>query len=195
MQAARFFSTRTLLTPTSMSSPSTFMTPGETCQIKLWKGNRECSFTCLISSTTSQRSGNLHGVVSVATTFGQTWFGHLYLAAFGQTEFGQYHVWPFFFWWGGGVFEGWGVRGVGARRGGCPDPEKVGPGGLGPRRVGGPKGGGPKISRFFFPTFALFVSLSGGLVFWCLEAPGPSNVQVMAAFGQTAFGQNRISPE
>ena len=32
-----------LSTPTSMSSPSTFMTPGETCQIKSWKENREGS--------------------------------------------------------------------------------------------------------------------------------------------------------
>ena len=43
---------RTPSTPTSMSSPSTFMTPGETCLIKSWKENRDgharCSFTCLI---------------------------------------------------------------------------------------------------------------------------------------------------
>ena len=47
------------------------------------------------------------------TAFGQTWFGHPYLAAFGQTEFGQYHIWPIF------IFVGWGVRGpegVGAQR-------------------------------------------------------------------------------
>ena len=36
-------STRTPSTPTSMSSPSTFMTPGETCPIKSWKGNRDGS--------------------------------------------------------------------------------------------------------------------------------------------------------
>ena len=42
-QVARFSSIRTPSTPTSMSSPSTFMTQGETCQIKSCKGNRDGS--------------------------------------------------------------------------------------------------------------------------------------------------------
>ncbi len=49
----------------------------------------------------------------VAAKFGRTWFGHSYLAAFGQTEFGQYHIWAILFWWG--------PEGVGAWRGGGPE--------------------------------------------------------------------------
>ena len=58
--------------------------------------------------------------------------------------------------------------------------------GLGGGRVGGaPKGGGAKL-RGFFPSpdtspFSLFLSLSGCLFvefWWCLRAPGPSNVHV-----------------
>ena len=53
---------------TLQKNPSTFMTPGETCLIRSWKENRNghasCSFTCLISLTTTQRPGNLHSVVS-----------------------------------------------------------------------------------------------------------------------------------
>ena len=41
VQAARFSSIRTLSTPTSMSSPSTFMTQDEISPIKTWKGNRD----------------------------------------------------------------------------------------------------------------------------------------------------------
>ena len=44
IQAARFSSIRTPSFPTSMSSPSTFMTQDETCQIKSWKGNRDGSY-------------------------------------------------------------------------------------------------------------------------------------------------------
>ena len=43
MQAARFSSIRTLSTPTSMSSPSTFMTQDAICPIKSWKENRDGS--------------------------------------------------------------------------------------------------------------------------------------------------------
>ena len=42
LQAARFSSTRTP-SPISMSSPSTFITRGDTCVIKSWKGNRDGS--------------------------------------------------------------------------------------------------------------------------------------------------------
>ena len=41
---AQFSSTRTLSTPTSMSSPSTFMTQDETYPIKSWKENRDGSY-------------------------------------------------------------------------------------------------------------------------------------------------------
>ena len=55
-------------------------------------------------------------------------------------------------------------------------PNGWGPKKIGPRRVGGPNGGGLNFALFSV-SHALFVSLSGGLlvvVWWCLEAPGPS---------------------
>ena len=101
--------------------------------------------------------------------------------------------------WGGP--EGWGLRRVGAPKGGGPEgwgprrggPEgwglrRMGPEGWGPRRVGGSKGGGPegwgpKISRFFLPLspqFSFILLLLGGRfveVGWC---EGPLNVHVWA---------------
>ena len=81
---------------------------------------------------------------------------------------------------------------MGARTGGGPNPEKVGPKGWGPGGVGartqkrwGPKGwwpegvgarrgGGPKISRFFFslPPEISFFLLSGVSSRGILVAPG-----------------------
>ena len=69
MQAVRFSSIRTPSIPTSMSNLSTFMTPRRDLPDQVMEGETgmgyaRCSFTCLISSTTSQRSGSLYGVVS-----------------------------------------------------------------------------------------------------------------------------------
>ena len=102
---------------------------------------------------------------SAVTAFGQTCFGHPYLAEFGQTEFGQYHIWPKLtrrIWpslfgrvWPIFVDRIWPDRIwpilflVGARRGGGPEGwgrRGGGPEGWGakPSKSGGPKGGGPK---------------------------------------------------
>ena len=67
MWPARFSSTRTPSTLTSVSNRSTFMTQGEACKIKSLKEIRDgftrCSFTCLISSSRSQWSEVLYCVV------------------------------------------------------------------------------------------------------------------------------------
>ena len=79
-------------------------------------------------------------------------------------------------------------------------PRSLGPRRVGARRVGSaggaPKGGGPKILRFF-PSpapFSLFLSLSEGLLvvfWWCLEAPGPSNVHGVLRKGVRGTGFRR----
>ena len=74
----------------------------ETWRLKT-RSLRACSVCPL---TTRVRAGT-----SAVTAFGQTWFGHPYLAAFGQfllTEFGQTAFGQFCFWWGpGGVGARW----------------------------------------------------------------------------------------
>ena len=116
-------------------------------------------------------SATVAGQSWVATAFGQTCFGHPYLAAFGQTEFGQYHIWPKFtgriwpslfdriwpifvdriwpdriwpiFCFGEGP-QGWGPNGVGAEggpEGWGPNPEKVGGQ---TQKKWGPEGWGPE---------------------------------------------------
>ena len=100
------------------------------------------------------------------TDFGQSRFSHPELTNFGQSNCGQSIF-------GSGVChvpKGWG-----------PNPEKIGP-----RRVGPPKGGGPKFRVFFFrlPPVSFFLSLTVCLLvvfWWCLEAPGPSNVHVWSS--------------
>ena len=108
---------------------------------------------------------------------------HPYLAVFGQTEYGQYHIWPnltgriwptlfdriwpdriwpFFFWLGGGRVgwcgpKGWGPKGWG--------PEVVGGPKVGARWGGGRSGWGPnpeKVGprRVEGPKFRAFFSLS-----------------------------------
>ena len=131
------------------------------------------------------------------TAFGQTWFGHPYLAAFGQTEFGQTAFGQFCLWWGhGGV--GAGARKSGARRVGG-RARRVGPEGWGPEGWG-PKGGEPKILRFFCslpPEIHSFFSLWGfsrGILV-VFETPGRSNVRVWSSlvvvFGPQTTTTNR----
>ena len=98
---------------------------------------------------------------------GQTCFGHPYLAAFSQTEFGQDHIWPQFtgrIWpssfaeFGRFLLTEWRM---------WPILFLVGP-------EGWAEGvGGPKISRFFFslPLEISFFLLSLGFFveFWCLK--------------------------
>ena len=113
------------------------------------------------------------------TAFGQTCFGHLYLAEFGQTEFGQCHIWPKLtdrIWptlfgriWPIFVDRIWPDRiwpifcfGGPPRGGG---PKSGGPKGWGPLGVGAPKGWGPEprksgARRVGARNFALFFSLS-----------------------------------
>ena len=113
-------------------------------------------------------SDGWHGGAGSAegTDFGQSRFSHPELTNFGQSNCGQSIF-------GSGVChvpKGWG-----------PNPEKIGP-----RRVGPPKGGGPKFRVFFFrlPPVSFFLSLTVCLLvvfWWCLEAPGPSNVHVWSS--------------
>ena len=93
--------------------------------------------------------------------------------------------------------EGWGSEGLGTAAWGL---EGWGPEGSGTAAWGlegwGPEGGGPKILRFFFfpspdPIFALFLSLSGGLLvefWWCLKHRGTQ----MCMFG--VLGLSCASP-
>ena len=147
---------------------------------------------CLMA-TTDQIHIVFHGISLGRDRIWPNLILHLFLAAFGQTEFGQYHIWPkltgriwptlfgriwpifvdriwpdricpIFFWWGW-----WGVRGVGARRG------------------GGPEGWGPKFRAFFSLSrrkFHSFFSLSGrssrGILVVCGSARA-SNVHIWSS--------------
>ena len=114
------------------------------------------------------------------TDFGQSRFGHPDLTNLGQSNFGQSNS-------GSGVCHG--PKG-GAQTQKKSGPEVWGPEGW-PRKAGpegwGTEGWGPKISRFFFrlpPPVSLFFSLTVCLLvvfWWCLEAPGPSNVHVWSS--------------
>ena len=140
------------------------------------------------------RNSDWH-VLSAVTAFGQTCSGHPYLAEFGQTEFGQYHIWPKLtgriwpskfdriwpnfvdrFWpdriWPIFCFdegpEGWGPEGVGAHRGGGP-----GEGGQG---VGALRGGGPnseKVGPEGWGARRVGGPKGGGPEGWGLKGGGP----------------------